>query len=546
MSKYTPIEIQEMVKKDFNNSVSLGLTGVSLKSIRKDLGLKYDLAYSTVYKITTNGYKLKEVKEALEARKEDKTSTTNSVATDFKKKYKVRFNKSNPKTMIFVGWEIRTGLTKEFLNLLDQMSAYYNAEVYVTPLWMPDLEFLPPELSKYNILIENLEINKNLKFKYVPTHALSMSPLQGWAGAHEKSVIFPGLIKELQTEKSLHLCKQIMTTGSIGKLNAIWNNYGHITDDELRDKFNKRWGMVQARRGGRTYEIAKEFTLPSLLIVDIKDDQTFFTRYVTMKNLGTIYDRNLKFTAFKETPEISRPEAHVIADIHCKYVDHQKMNATFQMHDEWKPKCSILNDFVDFQSANDHESHDFAKVLQFPTLEEEGDEAKLYLDEICDHSENVFYLQSNHDNFLVRFLAREENYKIGRNYKKALELRLWQIQNPHRHPVEKLLDLDSKKKVKFVPEREFLNIKGTIVAHGHEGISGRRVGFRALQKVYNNYCQGHTHSPEVYRNGVCTGTSSKLDMDYKIGADAWMHADALIQPDGTTQLIPIIYGEYRI
>jgi predicted phosphodiesterase len=532
MSNFICKSEQLKIKREFESEFSKGKS--SATAIRKALATKHKRSVSTIHKITTSGYKL-------EAAKID-----NNIIVKQIKPRLGHVNKS-VKTLIFTSWEIRVGVDDKFVEILQNMKNHYNAELYFSPVWPDDLKFISPELrNKFTILDHDLSINSNLMFKYVPTHALCNSPVQGWEGAHEKTIIIPGLLKDIKTEKSIRLCKQIISTGSIGKLNAYLGNYKHVKDSDDKVKLTKRWSMVQNRRGGRAYEVARQYIVPTALIVDVVDDKTFFTRYVTMQKKGVVYDKNLKFTSENKTPTISQPEVLVSGDFHEFYTDEDNFTALEDICSTLNPKSLVLNDFVDFQSVNDHEFDDFAHVSNFPSIQEEGDSAKKRLEIISKWASKIYYLQSNHDNRLVRFLANEKLYKlIGNNYRTAIALRDWQLKT-NKHPVIKLLGLDNIKNLTFVPEEQVLNINGVFITHGHVGISGRPSTFRNLQKIYNHYVQGHTHVPEVFRNGVCVGTSSKLNLGYNKGPSGWMHAHALIQPDGTIQLLPVIYGKWKL
>lgn len=535
MSNFIDKEEQAKIRKDFFNQFGLGTK--SATAIRKELAEKYNRSVSTIHKITTNGYKLEAAKVTdLKLPPIEKIKDT---------KPTVVAKPKGVKTFIFTSWEVRVGVDQDFIKILESVRDFYNAEVYVTPLWPDDLPYLPPALKRFKLLDADMHLNRNIMFKYVPTHALCNSPTQGWGGAHDKTIILPGLIKDLKTEKADKLCKQIISTGSIGELNAIFRDYNHVSDKN-RLSFTKRWSMVQNRRGGRAYEIARNFTLPTALIVDVLDDNTFLTRYITMQSKGVVYDKGYKFTANKKEPEPSSPEAIIFGDMHSWYADLDNFVALSDMCKVMKPKSIVLNDFIDFQSVNYHEFGDFAKVVKFPSIKEEVEEAKTRLNIVAGWASRVYYLGSNHDNFIVKFLADEKSYKkIGNNYETAINLRSWQLATG-KHPVEHLLDFKSIKNLQFIEEHGTLKIKNVVVTHGHVGLSGRPTTFRNMQRIYNYYVQGHTHVPEVFRNGVCVGTSTKLKLGYNIGPSGWMHAHALIHPDGSTQLLPVIYGKWTI
>lgn len=522
-------DLQEKLLSDYTELVSEGLA--TLTAIRKKLSAKYNLAYSTVYKITTNGYK--------------STSNNTPIPVSYDLKTPIRIESKYPKPYIFLGWEIRVELSP-FLNIIDQLKKEYDAEVFVTCLWPDDISYLPKELQKYNLLLNDLQLNNNLIFKYVPTHALAMSPVQGWDGAFDKSAIIPGLIKEVKTAMTDKHCKQIMTTGSLGCLTAQFEQYNHITESTSRVEFHKRWAVVnrQNRMGGRNYEIARTYTNPTALIIDIIDENLFLSRYVTMEpSAKCAYDLDKKYTIYGKSYK-STPSALVVGDIHAYGIDNTKFEATKDIIRTLNPDTVVIQDVFDGASINHHELKDFAKIIKFPSLEEEAAVTKNVVKQFCEISNKVIYLHSNHDDFLVKFLSDESNYKIKDNYQIALKLRAWQLEND-KHPIIKLLDLDAIKNIKFISVFDNLYISGVLVKHGHEGIAGKRVGFRPLVKIYNKYIQGHTHSPETYRNGMCVGTTSKLKLGYNFGASAWMHTDGLIQPDGSIQSLNVINGTWK-
>ncbi len=55
---------------------------------------------------------------------------------------------------------------------------------------------------------------------------------------------------------------------------------------------------------------------------------------------------------------------------------------------------------------------------------------------------------------------------------------------------------------------------------------------------------GHTHSPNRGDGHMTVGTLSHLRVGYNKGASSWMHANALVYPDGKAQLIYIVNDKY--
>jgi hypothetical protein len=208
------------------------------------------------------------------------------------------------------------------------------------------------------------------------------------------------------------------------------------------------------------------------------------------------------------------------------------------------PREVVLNDFFDGVSVNHHEIGSAVEFANVPSLAREAGDTYELLSEFASISNKVTYLQSNHDNFHTTYLdGNPRDWRLHRNYELACELQLYRLKTG-LHPIIDLLKFNTIKNLKFVTERENHYVGKVLVKHGHEGLSGARTGFLGMAKVYNLYVQGHTHSPAVFRNAACVGSTAELDMKYNIGGSAWLHANAVIHNDNTVQLLPIINGTW--
>lgn len=447
-----------------------------------------------------------------------------------------------PKTYIITGWELRVGIDEKFIDCLKQMAKLYDAELLLVPVQSSDARYAPDILkNNFHIVTNDIKFNNNLQFKYVETHALAQSPLTGHVGAYpDYTTIIPGLVKELRTEPSQKYVKQVISTGSVGYLDA---KVGDYQDTENEKEFLKKWRTVSSRRNGKPTAIAQNYVVPSALVIDVLDSQTFLTRFVSSYRSGVVYDLNKKFTT--SGYEESQPLALVVGDTHAYSANEAAMDATKEMIRMLNPREVILNDFMDNASVNHHEIGSAASFFRAPSIEEEAKITRAMLEEICEMSNKVTYLQSNHDDFLTKVLDRSEQlWRLNGNYQICCELQLFRVRED-RHPIIKLLDFDSLSNLIFISDRQNHYVGNVLVKHGHEGVSGTRAGFVTLARIYNFYVQGHSHNPAVYRNGICVGTTAELDMPYATGANAWLHANGLIHPDNSSQLLPIINGQWR-
>ena len=80
--------------------------------------------------------------------------------------------------------------------------------------------------------------------------------------------------------------------------------------------------------------------------------------------------------------------------------------------------------------------------------------------------------------------------------------------------------------------------------YGHVGANGSRGGHNQYKNMNTKMITGHTHSPNRGDGHMTVGTLSGLRVGYNKGASSWMHANALIYPDGKAQLIYIVNGKY--
>jgi hypothetical protein len=449
--------------------------------------------------------------------------------------------KGESKTYILTSWEIRVGIDDKFLDTLEVMRDYYNAELLLVPCQASDMNYLPDRVKEmFTVVTSNVTFNENLKLRYVETNALIQSPLSGHIGAYDSSTILPGLIKELRSEPTQKYIKQLMTTGSIGWLDAKISDYEDLDDDK---DFIRKWKAVRTRRNGKANAIAENYITPSALIVDIVDNKTFLSRFITSFKDGIVYDLDIKFSS--KGHEGSRPAALVVGDTHAYQANTEAVEATKEMIRHFSPREVILHDFFDGISVNHHEMHDAVKIHGVPSLREEADVTMNLLKEFCDISERVVYMHSNHDDFLLKVLQfGDKTWRINRNYEVLCGLQFFRLQTG-AHPIVKLLDLNKISNLKFVKDTDNHYVGNVLCKHGHEGMSGARVGFLTLAKVYNFYVAGHTHSPAVFRNAVCVGVTGNLNMGYNKGASSWGHSNALIHPDSSMQLLGIINGLWR-
>lgn len=453
--------------------------------------------------------------------------------------------KPKAKTFIITGWEVRVKPDFAFLDCLRQIAKEYGAELFLTPHYLPDLDFLPPELRvNFKLLTDDLHFNSNLMFRFVETHALAVSPLSGWKGVSDKTQIIPGLIKQLETYPTDSHARQAVTTGSIGYLTLDSEHYKFISDSSdnaYKKRFSDRWNNFRSQK--KTTAIASEFVRPSALLIHVIDDKRFLLRRLTMQpGNDYVYDLNKKYTANKRNPQTVRPSLD-IGDTHAWFADPMAMRCTFEQIELLQPRHILTNDFFDGVSVNHHEKDRPFLFRQAPPIAVEiAYTQNLYalIKKKAPKDARCIDLHSNHSDFLEKFLdAGEKYWQQNYNYELLCDLQARRMKSD-KHPIELLIDFP-KVGFEFWPDREPFRIGKVACIHGHQPVNGRRTGFIELAKHYNFLSMDHIHSPKEFRNAVAGGMTGIRDMAYTDGSiSGSLHANKIIHEDGSMQLLTMV------
>lgn len=551
MAANVPItaEVKAYIAEEHAKNVQAGMSAVESQTI---LAAKFDLNPRTVREYC-GALKIGDAKKRMALRREMPPSIRpreDFTALDDEIEDLIALlpdEKFAAKTFIITGWELRVKVDFEFVDCLRQIAQEYDAELCIAPCYLPDLDFLPPELRDFRVLQADEHFNENIFFKYVETHALASSPLSGWRGFSDKSAIIPGLIKELETQASEKHCKLLTSTGSIGHFATDDNHYTHIKqsqDKAYKKQFDQRWKTTRSQK--KPTEIAREYIKPSALILHILDDKRFLVRYVT-KEADRVHDLNKVYMPHQR-PKVQRPLLLNIGDTHAYNCDKVAVAATLRQIEVLRPKGIVLNDFTDGCSVNHHEKDKAKNFHGMPSIEEEMavtiDLLKKFVRVASRNASVTYYKHSNHDDFFDKILDAGERYwRLNGNYEKCVELQYKRL-TEKIPPIKALIDFNALG-VHYLDDKP--SVFGKVaVLHGHESIKGRRAGFREQVKHYNYVSMNHLHSPAIWRNGICGGLTARKDMDYVTGLSGWLECNTLIHEDGSTQLLIMIDGIWSI
>ena len=267
----------------------------------------------------------------------------------------------------------------------------------------------------------------------------------------------------------------------------------------------------------------------------------YLVRNLIYKN-DYIYDINHAYTLSNNINYLNSVPAIVLGDIHFPEHDKFVLEKSINLIEKCNPEMVFLHDIFSLNSINHHELNkpitriikqtDLTRSLEIELKEDIRLLKELFLDRFPNI--NFYIVSSNHDNFLIKWLDSGEFLKDKDNCKIGCELASILLQK--ENPISKMIDNNN---VIFLSERDSIQpVKGIECAnHGHIGIAGSHGNINTYNKTYEQAVIGHSHSSKIHESTVTVGTNSKLELSYTNTIMNWSHANAIIFPNSTIQLV---------
>jgi len=440
-----------------------------------------------------------------------------------------------------------TPVHERFFNNIKEYAKYRNASIHViagryqnpTSIW-PDRDkdvwdkaVLPYlDANRHNIH-RFVSIMSDIKIR--PTAVNPMTGLQAISG--ENSCVFgsPKVQMEMIPVLANNRPKMMVTTGA-----CTLSNY---TDSKSGKKgeFHHTLGFV---------------------VIEIKDDETFYIRQVTATQNGNFTDlwnkvefkvsdvngghRFSKSTVIK----INKIAGIVYGDIHCGDHDQKLLDKTKYFLKKLKPKTVVLHDIFNGHSISHHERKD--PFIQYKREMDGSNSIKLEVNNMLNFLKefkiykNVVIVRSNHDDFIDRWL-KDIDWKKTTGFINSLEYMKYAqaiLDNKapqgivpylinNKFPFYITLDRKSSYKVK----------NWEVGQHGDVGANGSRGSLLQFRKLNTKIIVGHYHSPGRKDGALAVGTSTYLRVSYNDGPSSWLQSHVIIHKDGKAQHINFIKDE---
>lgn len=399
---------------------------------------------------------------------------------------------------------------------------------------------LDPELVKNeHIVFKDLKLCSNLLISAIKIDPKQVDPVLGLHDiSNRESTVIVGSPKQRRApvpNSNNKLAKFIQATGAITK-----------------PKYMPRDGVPKRRDALATLQ-----HVMGAVIVEIVDTKLYHFREVEALKDGSFNDLFVNYSP--EGTKAAKVEAIIQGDYHNGSTDPKADQCADDLCAIGKPKYRILHDFFDGESINHHERKN--KVARAITaskpgnklsLEQELKDLKLTLDKkiALGTAEKIVVVKSNHDEFLIRYLAEGEFDDHNRIISTELQILAMRGKDPLRAGLEELFGFNGGDKVVWLErDQDFRISSGKVESgtHGDLGAHGKRnPGSTGMYRCYGRVTYGHCHYGEISHGAKSVGTTSFLKLSYNRGANAWSHTHLIQYSDGTRQLINSINGEWRL
>lgn len=423
-----------------------------------------------------------------------------------------------------------------FIKNLEYYAKMHNAQIVIMPcesvtnsFEKKTATFNPIFYNKdYLFVTKDVQLNDNLCLCSIQVSAKQPKPITGLSrlGNREGSFVFASTKQFLEYVPSGNrrgINYSIMTTGAC----TVSNYYSET--------------FVSKRL---SYIAEKDHTLGAI-IVDIKDDRYFDFRQIQADENGSFIDFGVLYE--NETTKEVKTNI-VLGDLHAHYEDEKAVNYFIDKFKNLNIDALFLHDTFDGHSINHHITSIAEKAAR-----SNRKESNLAEELIKTHNsvsklnlaldpDKIYFVKSNHDEFLTRYLADgryisdPENHYLSLSIAKAL----FENEDTLKRGFKEV-NLPLNDNWIFLDRNSSIKIGGVECAsHGDLGLNGAQPSLATLEKVYGNCVVGHTHSAAIQRGVFRVGTLSKLDMGYNRGPSSWTQTCCLLYENGQRQLINFI------
>jgi len=283
------------------------------------------------------------------------------------------------------------------------------------------------------------------------------------------------------------------------------------------------------------------------IVVEMKDKHIcHIPRNVKVKSDGSFIDIIYSVNN-KAVSRIKKSLGFIWGDIHAEQIDRDFLNVTKDLVSKLNPEKSVLHDVYDGSVTNPHEGKDmFLKRLKITEgkhlIENEVTECLDLIDEIKGCCGEIYISESNHDNFLQRFIDSE-------NWKRDLHNSPAYLKYAY---IQQTVDLREYGNIlgyliyeRFGTDVKYMKMGDSLYigdyqcsSHGDFSSNGARGATRGFSRLNLKLIHAHSHSPMLHNNVTCVGTTCKIHQWYnRKGLSSWAYAHSVVHENEKNQLL---------
>jgi len=284
-------------------------------------------------------------------------------------------------------------------------------------------------------------------------------------------------------------------------------------------------------------------------IVEIKDEETFFIRYVTAnEDTGDFTDLCYKVED-GQVKHVDTISAAVLGDLHLGEHDEKVVDTTLNvLLKKLKPKHLVLHDVFNGHSISHHEANDPFKQYEREqdgsnSIKKEVDFMLEWLENVQDY--NVTVVRSNHDDFIDRWLKNSDWKRNIKNAKEYIEYSHILLSGKASKGIVPYLINQKFPHINTLDRSVMFNVKGwELGQHGDIGANGSRGSILQFRKLNTKCVVAHYHGPGRKDGALAVGTSTRLRVGYNIGPSSWYQSHVIIHEDSKAQHVNFNNGEF--
>jgi hypothetical protein len=462
-----------------------------------------------------------------------------------------RFARSlDARRYIITGAQNATPIVPEFFAALKAAAAHLGAELVVIPLryknptsvWsnrQVSDEWWAPELAPYlhNVrkkLHPHLVLAGDVKIQ--PTASSPLTGFESLTGAESCIIGHPKMQFRSVPVPTGRFPKILTTTGVCTRKNYTDSKAGKLGE------FHHCLGA---------------------LVVELQGAKKFHIRQLNADRAdGSFIDLDTLYTAEGVRPA---PPALglVMGDTHARFIDPKVDAATFGpggIVETLNPQTLVFHDVHDGYAANPHHMGNpfIASAKHRGGLEDVRAEVEFTVGFVASRSKGrrSVLVSSNHDNFLSRWVVREDWKRDPRNAPFYLETAAAMLRTARMGPAGAeyadpfaywVEQMRGKADIRCLGSDESFKL-GDIECglHGHQGPNGSRGTLRNLSRLGARVISGHTHTPGIEEGHYQCGTSTPLRLEYTHGPSSWLNTHCAVYANGRRALLTIIDGDWRL